>query len=93
MTTIVDADVPLAFWTGYGEIVLVSSHYVPSWSVILSEDEVSYTRLAPRRWLDIYGRRIPEVWEAACKAVMGCVLFHPGISQVSEEWLVGRLSC
>ena len=36
----------------------------------------------PRRWLDIYGRKLKEVWEAAVRAVLGLVLLRPGISQV-----------
>ena len=36
----------------------------------------------PRRWLDVYGRKLDEVWEAALRAFLGLVLLHPGISQV-----------
>jgi hypothetical protein len=41
------------------------------------------TRVFPRRWLDIWGGRIQPVWNAACHAVLGTVLLHPGITQVS----------
>lgn len=75
--------VPLAFWAGYREVVLVSSQYLSSWSVVVDEDETKYARVLPRRWLDISGRAMTEVWNAARKAVMGIIIFHPDISQVN----------
>ena len=38
----------------------------------------------PRRWLDVNGRQIPELWEAACRAVIGIVVFRPGVNQVRQ---------
>lgn len=40
-------------------------------------------RAFPRRWLDINGQRIGNLWKAACRAVVGVVVFHPGIAQAS----------
>ncbi|KAI0768599.1 hypothetical protein BD413DRAFT_563329 [Trametes elegans] len=44
------------------------------------------TLVFPRRWLDIYGRKLPEVWDAALRAVLGLVLLRPGISQAEIRW-------
>ncbi|EKM60813.1 uncharacterized protein PHACADRAFT_179990 [Phanerochaete carnosa HHB-10118-sp] len=78
--------VPLAFWSGYREVVLVSSRYWNAWSVVTSEEETKCARVLPRRWLDISGHVISEVWNAARKAIMAIVIFHPGISQAEIRW-------
>lgn len=83
----VNADVPLAFWTGYSEVVLVSSRHLSTWSVLISEADTGCVRVFPRRWLDIEGRMMSEVWEAARRAVMGIILFRPGITQVRSQAL------
>jgi transcription factor C subunit 3 len=36
----------------------------------------------PRRWLDIKGEKVPDIWQAAIRAVMGTIIFRPGILQV-----------
>ncbi|KAJ3559601.1 hypothetical protein NM688_g245 [Phlebia brevispora] len=82
----VGADVPLALWLGYHETVLVSSYHVALWSVVVAENNTHCTRILPRRWLDIDGRNMSEVWDAARRAVIGIVLFHPGISQAELRW-------
>ncbi|KDQ54862.1 hypothetical protein JAAARDRAFT_352005 [Jaapia argillacea MUCL 33604] len=75
-----DGICPLAFWAGYSTVVLVSSSYLRSWTVVVSEDPM--TRVFPRRWLDIQGCKIRDIWDAALRAVMGVVLFRPGVLQV-----------
>lgn len=66
--------------TGYTSSVLVSSAYVRHWSVTVREEPLM--RVLPRRWIDIHGERIDELWQAALRAVMGIVVFRPGVSQV-----------
>ncbi|TBU34929.1 hypothetical protein BD311DRAFT_828299 [Dichomitus squalens] len=90
-----EGPVPLAHWTGYNAVVLVSSAAIRKWTVIvndnateepeqpsMSEAPVLKSMIFPRRWLDIYGRKLHDVWESALRAVLGLVLLHPGISQV-----------
>jgi hypothetical protein len=93
-----ESPVPLLFWTGYTSVVLVSSAYFKKWTVLASDSPV--TRVFPRRWLDISGLKIVDLWEAALRAAMGIIIFRPGISHVgSREFLftfnlcVSRLSC
>lgn len=76
------AVIPILFWTGYASAVLVSSHYLSAWTVVVSEPQRALTRVYPRRWVDISGERIPEVWNAALRAVTSVVLQRPGICQV-----------
>jgi hypothetical protein len=75
-----DAPTPLLFWSGYAHTVLISSTYLRSWSVVVSDAPL--IRVFPRRWLNLYGARTDDVWEAALKAVVGVVIFRPGVSQV-----------
>ncbi|KAG6866027.1 hypothetical protein C0991_009436 [Blastosporella zonata] len=79
-----EASVPMLFWTGYSSLVLVSSQYIRNWTVLISENPA--TRIFPRRWLDISGCKIVDFWEAAFKAVMGVVVFRPGVTQAELRW-------
>lgn len=80
----VEAPVPLAHWTGYAAVVLVSAKAIRPWTVTVSDAQTPDRKsmIFPRRWLDIYGRKLDEVWEAAMRSVLGLVLLRPGISQV-----------
>ncbi|KAH0590291.1 hypothetical protein H2248_000453 [Termitomyces sp. 'cryptogamus'] len=79
-----ESPVPMLFWAGYSSLVLVSSAYVKDWTILVSEDPA--TRIFPRRWLDISGHKIVDFWEAALKAVMGIIVFRPGITQAELRW-------
>lgn len=80
-----ECEVPVVFWAGYSGIFLVSSVYLKDWTVVVSRTETSVERIFPRRWLDIKGRKMMDVWEAGLKAVVGVILVHPGMSQVRKE--------
>jgi hypothetical protein len=71
---------PLLFWAGYASSVLVSSMYLQNWTVLISQSP--RTRIFPRRWFDLAGKQVQDVWESALKAVVGVVAFRPGVSQV-----------
>jgi oxalate---CoA ligase len=71
---------PLLIETGYSSAVLVSSLFLQPWTVIVSGSP--RTRVFPRRWLDVIGVKVPEFWEAALRAVIGVIVFRPGVSQV-----------
>lgn len=79
-----NSDIPLAYWVGYNEVILVSANQLSEWSVDVSNSEEHCVRVFPRRWIDIAGRRIDEVWEAARRALIGVVLQHPGVTQVKD---------
>jgi oxalate---CoA ligase len=76
----VEASIPQVYWTGYDSLVLVSAHFIAKWGVTVTKNPMS--NLFPRRWLDIRGNKVPNFWHAALRAVMGSVIFRPGISQV-----------
>ncbi|KAF5377206.1 hypothetical protein D9615_006321 [Tricholomella constricta] len=79
-----ESSIPMLFWTGYSSLVLVSSAYIKNWTVLVSETPA--TRTFPRRWFDISGRKVADFWEAALKAVMGVIIFRPGVSQAELRW-------
>ncbi|GLB36492.1 putative B-block binding subunit of TFIIIC [Lyophyllum shimeji] len=79
-----ESPVPMLFWAGYSSLVLVSSAYIKNWTVLVSENPA--TRIFPRRWFDISGVKITEYWDAALKAVMGVIVFRPGVSQAELRW-------
>lgn len=81
---LMESPVPLLFWTGYTSLVLVSSAFLKNWTVQVSDSPV--IRVAPRRWLDISGLKVVNFWEAALRAVIGVIIFRPGISQAELRW-------
>ena len=76
----IEAGIPQVYWTGYESLVLVSARFIAKWSVIVAKDPIC--NLFPRRWLDIRGNRVSSFWQAALRAIMGLIIFRPGISQV-----------
>ncbi|CCM00318.1 uncharacterized protein FIBRA_02348 [Fibroporia radiculosa] len=78
--------VPVAFWTGYISIVLVSCAYIRPWTVLVSDGKSQQSMVSPRRWLDIFGGRMRDIWQAALRAVIGVVLYRPGIPQAEIRW-------
>ncbi|KAF7320177.1 B-block-TFIIIC domain-containing protein [Mycena kentingensis (nom. inval.)] len=79
-----ETSAPPLFWAGYLSLVLVSSAYLRAWSVQISTAPM--TRVFPRRWLDMTGSRVVDRWVAATRAVMGMLVFHPGITQAQLRW-------
>jgi len=67
---------PLVHWVGYNEALLVSSSHIRGWGVVLSDQLI-----LPRRWIDIFGNEMRDIWEASCRAVVGFVLMRPGITE------------
>lgn len=77
---LVETDIPLLYWVGYNDVLLVSAEHASDWTVTVSESPL--VRVFPRRWLNIQGNKIPDYWHAALRAVIALVIFRPGISQV-----------
>lgn len=79
-----ESAIPLLFWTGYSTVVLVSSAFLKHWTVAVSRNPM--TRIFPRRWIDITASKVTDFWDAALKAVLGVVIFRPGITQAELRW-------
>jgi hypothetical protein len=82
------------FWAGYDTARLVHIEFWPLWQssarnlklgdngLVISggEGEIKCT---PRRWVDIWGRRIDKVWEQAVGSARGLLISRPGLTEVS----------
>nr|GAT43664.1 predicted protein [Mycena chlorophos] len=77
-----DCTTPLVFWAGYSSLVLVASVHSRAWTVAISPE----MRVFPRRWLDMTGNKLLDRWQAALRAVMGVLIFHPGTTQAQLRW-------
>ncbi|KAJ7102344.1 hypothetical protein B0H15DRAFT_814236 [Mycena belliarum] len=79
-----ECSVPPVFWSGYGSLVLVASSHLRTWTVEISTAPL--TRVFPRRWIDMSGSKVMDVWDAAARAVIGVLVFHPGVTQAQLRW-------
>lgn len=82
LSKLLSSAIPQVYWVGYDSLVLISAQYIATWSVIVSQNPLTY--LFPRRWLDIRGQKVNDYWQAAMRAVISLVVFRPGITQVSN---------
>lgn len=78
---------PLAFWSGYSESRFISSHYLSSYAVWLSEETTEAVQfntkrlVMPRRWIDLRGRMVISTWKSCVRAVVGLILLRPLVDQ------------
>ncbi|KAJ7124739.1 hypothetical protein C8R43DRAFT_32196 [Mycena crocata] len=72
------------FWAGYSSLVLVGSVFLRTWTVQISTEPV--TRIFPRRWIDLSGAKVMDLWDSATRAVMGVLVFHPGVTKAQLRW-------
>ncbi|KAK0465216.1 uncharacterized protein EV420DRAFT_1759926 [Desarmillaria tabescens] len=75
---------PLLYWVGYSSVYLVSAAHIKTWTVTLPSEIL--LNIFPRRWIDVRGTKLVEVWEAALRAAIGVIIFRPGISQAELRW-------
>lgn len=82
------------FWTGYDTARLVVTEHWRDWqaptaSIVLNESgqvvSGGGTKMicTPRRWVDIWGRRIDESWNQAVECAKGWLMSRPGMTEVS----------
>ncbi|KAJ7225932.1 hypothetical protein GGX14DRAFT_548620 [Mycena pura] len=75
---------PPIFWAGYSSLVLVASVHLQAWTVQMSLQPLA--RMFPRRWIDMTGSKVVDLWEAATRAVIGVLVFHPGVTEGQLRW-------
>jgi oxalate---CoA ligase len=78
---------PLCYWVGYAHPVLVSRRHIRDWTVLLPASPPQL--MFPRRWLNIKGELMEDVWVAGLRAVVGVLVIRPGIPQVAflHDWI------
>ena len=85
LSSLMDNPVPLVVVTGHSRSLVVCARQSAAWTVTVSEEP--RINVLPRRWLDLRGVKVRETWRAAMRAVIGILVFRPGISQV-RDWRV-----
>jgi len=75
--------IPLVVLVGHSRVLVVSAHHSGAWTVTVSEEP--RINVLPRRWLDTTGAKMRDTWRAALRAVIGTIVFRPGISQVRDR--------
>ncbi len=83
LASMLDSPIPLVVLVGHSRPLVVSARQSVAWTVTVSEEP--RINVLPRRWLDVRGVKVRETWRAATRAVIGILVFRPGISQV-REW-------
>ena len=81
LESLMDNTIPLIVRVGHVRSRIVCSSQSAPWTVMVNE-EPRINEL-PRRWLNLSGEKVREMWRAALRAVIGTIVFRPGISQVS----------
>jgi hypothetical protein len=83
LASLIDSPIPLVVLVGHTRPLVVSARQSVAWTVTVSEEP--RINVLPRRWLDLRGVKMREAWRAAMRAVIGVLVFRPGISQV-RDW-------
>jgi hypothetical protein len=83
LTSLMDNPLPLIVLVGHSRPLVVSARQSVAWTVTVSEEP--RINVLPRRWLDLRGVKVRETWRAAMRAVIGILVFRPGISQVRGD--------
>ena len=83
LSSLMNNPIPLVVLVGHSRALAVSARHSEAWTVTVSEEP--RINVVPRRWLDSTGVKVQDTWRAALRAVIGIIVFRPGISQVSDR--------
>ena len=82
LASLMDNPIPLVVLVGHSRPLIVGARQLVAWTVTVSEEP--RINVLPRRWLDVRGVKVRETWRAAMRAIIGILVFRPGISQVRK---------
>ena len=82
LESLMDNTIPLVVRVGHVRPSIVCSSQSAPWTIVVNEEP--RINVLPRRWLNSAGEKVQELWRSALRAVIGTVVFRPGISQVSR---------
>ncbi|KAF8604424.1 hypothetical protein BDV93DRAFT_522539 [Ceratobasidium sp. AG-I] len=77
---------PLVYALGYDQARIVSAFELDKWTVKVvpstpSTSHASFKSVFPRRWLDIHGNVIENIWTMAVRTVAGALMYRPSINE------------
>ncbi|CUA70965.1 Titin [Rhizoctonia solani] len=88
LTALTRANPPHAYVLGYDQARIVSAQYLGDWTVEAAsragetnQNESKF--IFPRRWLDIYGNMLEDVWTMVIRTVMGAFIYRPCMNQLA----------
>jgi oxalate---CoA ligase len=87
LASLVDNPIPLVVLVGHSRPLVVGARQSVAWTVTVSEEP--RINVLPRRWLDVRGAKVRDTWRAAMRAIIGILVFRPGISQVRNRENIG----
>lgn len=67
---------PLIFQYGYEETLMISSRYLPDWTICFESGAISF----PFKWYDIHGQWNELEWRPALQFVVHAIVTRPGIT-------------
>lgn len=84
------------FWAGFDTARLVSTEHWQAWqcpAIMLVQNNLGQLvpgggeviMVTPRKWVDIWGRRIEDVWKQAVECGKGWLMSRPGMTEVSRR--------
>lgn len=78
---------PLVYALGYDQPRIVSAFELGEWTVkvtssVPSTNQTNFKSVFPRRWLDIHGSMIENIWTMAVRTIAGALIYRPGINEV-----------
>ncbi|KAJ1300711.1 hypothetical protein OPQ81_002356 [Rhizoctonia solani] len=88
LITLTKANPPQAYALGYDQARIVSTQYLSDWVVeiptaIDEPNQMESKFIFPRRWLDIYGNMLEDIWTMAVRTVMGSFIYRPCMSELT----------
>ncbi|KAH9050483.1 hypothetical protein EDB84DRAFT_1449184 [Lactarius hengduanensis] len=84
LESLMDNTIPLVVRVGHVQPRIVLSSHSALWTAVVNEEP--RINVLPRRWLNSTGEKVRETWHAALRAVIGTVVFRPGITQAEIIW-------
>ncbi|EUC63046.1 B-block-binding subunit of tfiiic protein [Rhizoctonia solani AG-3 Rhs1AP] len=88
LAALTKANPPQAYALGYDQARIVSAQYLSDWAVEAASgnEEATQTEskfIFPRRWLDIYGNMLEDIWTMSIRAVTGAFMYRPCMNELA----------
>ncbi|KAL7425064.1 hypothetical protein Q5752_000752 [Cryptotrichosporon argae] len=69
------------FWAGYETARVVSASHWSAWAIKVPVDDAEPVRVAPRRWVDLWGDVIEDEWKAVVRGARSMIIANPGVTE------------
>ncbi|CAE6459542.1 unnamed protein product [Rhizoctonia solani] len=88
LVVLTKANPPHAYALGYDQARIVSAQYLSDWAVEIASGNEEPTQteskfIFPRRWLDIYGNMLEDIWTMSVRVVTGAFMYRPRMNELA----------